>query len=176
MDASESTIEIFGIHLTGAEAFAASLVSLCQSAFACLGWIRAKLIPIQMEVFAWDSKTDPGNESATQLRIHVRNSTRQEQRLTRFEVRYDPGWWKRRRLRWHLEALAAPATDLSDNLPLLPAAGWSSFYPVAIHRKSEDLSPLIVIAGFSRKRVRAASAKKQSTPIRVPAAAAKGDV
>src|SRR5919108_5044455 len=93
-EASKPSIEILGIHLTGAAAWAAfvvSLVSVAQAVFAAISWIRRKLIPISLEAWAWDATTDPGNRPATQLRIDVYNNTDQEKHLMRLQAVYDPG-------------------------------------------------------------------------------------
>jgi hypothetical protein len=175
-EASKPSIEILGIHLTGAAAWAAfvvSLVSVAQAVFAAISWIRRKLIPISLEAWAWDATTDPGNRPATQLRIDVYNNTDQEKHLMRLQAVYDPGRWKRRVPGWHLRTLTQPETvDFRENDFKL-SYGGNQIYAVAIHQSSGHRQ-LIVIAGFSRKRVRTATAERRSTPIKVPGTAATG--
>jgi hypothetical protein len=175
-EASDPTIDIFGVHLTGAAAWAAfgvSIVSIGQAVVSAIGWIRRKMIPLSLEAFAWDTITDPGSQAATQLRIDVYNNTDQEKRLIRLQAVYDPGWWKRRVPRWHLGSLTPPEMVEYDEDDLNLSFGGNQIYAVAIHGSSSH-RPLVVIAGFSRKRVRTALAERRSLPIKAPGTDAAG--
>jgi hypothetical protein len=165
------TIDILGVRLTGGAAwaaFAVSVISILRATVDLVTFARRKLVPLQLEIFAWDSTTDPGNEPATQLKIDIYNNGGEETRLMRLQTVYDPGWWKRRVPRWHRRNTLTPPRELTydrDERDL--SLGGNQFHAVAIHDSGQH-PPLLVIAGLTRTRVRAALAQQRDAPIRTP--------
>lgn len=168
---SEPRIELLGVELTGAAAWAAflvSLISIGEALVALCRWVRDQLIPIRLEAFVWIPEVNTGQQEVAQLMANIYNGEKAVRDLNRLEVWYDPGWWKRRIPGWHLkEPPTKPTLQRSNEGMKNRPVGWSSVFVVA-ESPDKEHKPLIVIAGFKRKRVRARRARTLKTPIYVP--------
>jgi hypothetical protein len=163
--AGSPTLDVLGIHLSGAAAWLALLASLASVVNAVVDIGRAiwrRSVPLQVEAYSW-STTGPGDAPASALRVFVRNNTGKPANLIRFDVVYDPGKDARRKRRWHLGSLSGPQevqTTAHDNLP----TEWTALDAFAVHGDAKH-APLLVIAGFSRERVRAVAPIAAAAPI-----------
>ncbi len=169
-EATEPRIELLGVELTGAAAwtaFAVSLISIAQALVALIRWIRDLLIPIRLEAFFSIFEAESETPELAQLKVSIYNGDENVRDLNRLEVWYDPGWWKRRVPGWHLKVPSSkPKLQPIDHAVKARPIGWSAVYPV-VESPDKDRS-LIVVAGYSRKRVRATKVQKLGTPIYAP--------